>query len=107
MLVARKARPRPLPPRLSAQEPARLAHNALAAAQALRGDLQGAFKTVLRSRDYCAPGAPTVDAALRAVALAFHLGSAAMHVPTHVAKAEAQPEAAEAGVSTKARPSGP
>ena len=78
---------------VAAQEAIRLSHNELAAFQHARGDPQGAFKSHVRSRDYCSTPQHTVQMCLALIAVAFELPSFASQVANYVQKAEQALEA--------------
>lgn len=81
--------------RAGRQEAIRLAHNELAEFQQSRGELQAAFKTLSRSRDYCTTGGQVVGQCLACVAVASAFPQAGgAHVANFASKAEAALEAA-------------
>jgi len=80
--------------RRGAQEAIRLSHNELAEFQQSRGELQAAFKTLSRSRDYCTTGGQVVAQCLACVAVASAFPQAGgAHVANFASKAEAALEA--------------
>lgn len=68
-----------------------------------RGDVQNAFKLLVRARDFCASGAHTLELCLSVLTVALELPNFTMHVSNYVSKAEALPEAAEPEAAAKAR----
>jgi hypothetical protein len=86
----------------TAQEAIRLGHTELGEHLASRGDLQGAFKAFVRSRDYCTTPAHIVGMCLAVVRIAAEMNNF-NHVSNYVQKAETVADAADALTNAKAR----
>ena len=79
-----------------------MGHTDLGEHLASRGDLQGAFKAFVRSRDYCTAPAHIVAMCLAVVRVAAERNNF-NHVANYVQKAEAVADAADALTTAKAR----
>ena len=91
--------------RATAQEAIRLGHTELGEHLAARGDLQGAFKAFVRSRDYCATPAHIIAMCLAVVRIAAEMNNF-NHVSNYVQKAETVADAGDALTNAMARTRG-
>ncbi|GAX78667.1 hypothetical protein CEUSTIGMA_g6105.t1 [Chlamydomonas eustigma] len=73
------------------KESIRMGHNDLGDLLYERGDLQGAFKCFVRSRDYCTTSRHVVSMCLSSIRVAVEMANW-MHVQNYVAKAEQSPD---------------
>ena len=85
-----------------AQEAIRVGHTELGEHLASRGDLQGAFKAFVRSRDYSTSPAHIVAMCLAVVRVAVEMNNF-NHVVNYVQKAESAADAADALTNAKVR----
>ncbi|CAL8465400.1 g4936 [Coccomyxa elongata] len=81
------------------KESIRMGHHELADFFFSRGDPQSAFKSYVRSRDYCTTAKHVINMCLSVIRCAVELGNF-VHVNTYVAKGEQSPEAAKDPVIT-------
>ena len=79
-----------------------MGHTELGEHLAARGDLQGAFKAFVRSRDYCTTPAHVVAMCLHVVRVAAEMNNF-NHVANYVQKAESAADAADALTTAKVR----
>jgi COP9 signalosome complex subunit 1 len=84
------------------KESIRMGHNDLGDFHYRRGDLQNAFKSYVRTRDYCTTSKHIVTMCLNVIAVSIELGDYG-HVTNYVSKAEQTPELDDQVVLAKLR----
>jgi len=84
------------------KESIRMGHNDLGDFFFERGDLQNAFKSYVRTRDYCTTSKHIVTMCLNVIAVSIALGNYG-HVTNYVSKAEQTPELTDQVVVAKLR----
>eukprot|EP00891_Asterochloris_glomerata_P009379 jgi/Astpho2/9379/e_gw1.00145.49.1_t len=73
------------------QESIRMGHNAIGEHCYERGDLQGAFKSYVRARDYCTTGKHLIQMCLNVIRASVEMNNY-VHVNNYVQKAESTPD---------------
>eukprot|EP00899_Mesostigma_viride_P012739 jgi/Mesvir1/21466/Mv03922-RA.1 len=84
------------------KESIRMGHNDLGDHFYQRGDLQNAFKSYVRTRDYCTTGKHIIAMCLNVICVSIELGQF-VHVTNYVQKAEQTPETQDVVIQAKLR----
>mmetsp|Transcript_27249 Transcript_27249/g.45593 ORF Transcript_27249/g.45593 Transcript_27249/m.45593 type:complete len:412 (-) Transcript_27249:404-1639(-) len=84
------------------KESIRMGHNDLGDFYYERGDLQSAFKSYVRTRDYCTTSKHIITMCLNVINVSFELGNY-VHVTNYVQKAEQTPDVQDPVVLAKLR----
>mmetsp|Transcript_3835 Transcript_3835/g.7926 ORF Transcript_3835/g.7926 Transcript_3835/m.7926 type:complete len:420 (-) Transcript_3835:301-1560(-) len=84
------------------KESIRMGHNDLGDFYYEQGDLQSAFKSYVRTRDYCTTSKHVITMCLNVIGVSFELGNY-VHVTNYVQKAEQTPDVSDPVVLAKLR----
>ncbi|KAL0044872.1 hypothetical protein WJX82_000746 [Trebouxia sp. C0006] len=82
------------------KESIRMGHNDMGDFYYGRGDLQNAFKSYVRTRDYCTTGKHVIQMCLNVIKVSIELGNY-VHVNNYISKAEQTPEVQDPVVAGK------